>query len=369
MNRQDYRAALDAVDFSADFEERTLQKLAAVRQASEKEQIIMPMNRVKKTALLIAAAVALLAVSVSAPVVWLTPAQVADRVEEPLLAEAFQSEDAIVLDESVTAGDYQITLAGMVSGEDLSVPTDYNGEIINDRTYAVFRVARADGEPLTDYPNLSYSPLVDGYHVRCVNAWTLGTTTQQFIEDGVIYCLFDCRNLEMFADHTVRFAIYEGSGVPDTDIFSMAEDGTISLRESVVGAMFTLPLDESKADPAAAQAFVESTGLVWEPMTDAELAAREQEAAGADTLESLCGVNYRSYIVETITMQMENRMAKDPDVVYFPIREGRPLTDYVPIDETTAFTLDGDDSIVITFPAGSVTDEANGEQTFRLPRP
>ena len=276
MNRRDYRAAFDAVDFSADFEERTLQKLAAVRQASEKEQIIMPMNRVKKTALLIAAAVALLAVSVSAAVVWLTPAQVADRVEEPLLAEAFQSEDAIVLDESVTTGDYQITLAGMVSGEDLSVPTDYNGEIINDRTYAVFRVARADGEPLTDYPNLSYSPLVDGYHVRCVNAWTLGTTTQQFIEDGVIYCLFDCRNLEMFADHPVRFAIYEG-GVPNTDLFSMAEDGTISLRESVVGALFTLPLDARTADPDAARDFVESTGIPWEPMTDAQLAAQEAD--------------------------------------------------------------------------------------------
>ena len=368
MNRQDYRAAFDAVDFSPDFEERTLQKLAAMRQASEKEQIIMPMNRVKKTSLLVAAAVALLAVTVSAAVLWLTPAQVADRVEEPLLAEAFQGEDAIVLYESLTAGDYQITLAGMVSGEDLSVPTDYNGEIINDRTYAVFRVARADGEPLTDYPNLSYSPLVDGYHVRCVNAWTLGTTTQQFIQDGVIYCLFDCRNLEMFADHPVRFAIYEG-GVPNTDLFSMAEDGTISLRENVVGALFTLPLDESRADPAAAQAFVESTGLVWEPMTDAELAAREQEAAGADTLESLCGVNYRSYIVETITMQMENRMAKDPEIVYFPIREDRPLTDYAAIDETTAFTLDEDGSIVITFPAGTVTDAVHGEQTFRLPQP
>ena len=92
MNRRDYRAAFDAVDFSADFKERTLQKLAAVRQASEKEQIIMPMNRVKKTALLIAAAVALLAVSVSAAVVWLTPAQVAAELNDPLLAEAFQSD-------------------------------------------------------------------------------------------------------------------------------------------------------------------------------------------------------------------------------------------------------------------------------------
>ena len=294
MNRQDYRDAFDAVGFSADFEEQTLQKLEAARQRIEKEQNKMSMIRMKKAALLTAAAVALLAISVSAAMLWLTPAQVADRVEEPLLAEAFQSEDAIVLDESVTAGDYQITLAGMVSGEDLSTPTDYNGEIINDRTYAVFRVARADGEPLTDYPNLSYSPLVDGYHVRCVNAWTLGTTTQQFIEDGVIYCLFDCRNLEMFADHPVRFAIYEG-GVPNTDLFSMAEDGTISLREGVVGALFTLPLDESRADPAAARAFAEGTGIPWEPMTDAELAA--QAEAVPDVEESVDGEGNQSFTI------------------------------------------------------------------------
>ena len=44
MNRQNYRAAFDAVDFSPDFEERTLQKLAAMRHASEKEQNKMSMN-------------------------------------------------------------------------------------------------------------------------------------------------------------------------------------------------------------------------------------------------------------------------------------------------------------------------------------
>ena len=68
-------------------------------------------------------------------------------------------------------------------------------------------------------------------------------------------------------------------------------------------------------------------------------------------------------------MQMENRMEKTPEVIYFPIQENRPLTDYVSIDETTAFTLDEDGSIVISFPAGSITDAANGEQSFRLPRP
>ena len=72
MNRQNYRAAFDAVDFSPDFEERTLQKLAAMRHASEKEQNKMSMNRTKKITLLAAAAVALLAVTVSAAVLWLT---------------------------------------------------------------------------------------------------------------------------------------------------------------------------------------------------------------------------------------------------------------------------------------------------------
>ena len=57
MNRQNYRAAFDAVDFSPDFEERTLQKLAAMRHASEKEQNKMSMNRTKKITLLAAAAV------------------------------------------------------------------------------------------------------------------------------------------------------------------------------------------------------------------------------------------------------------------------------------------------------------------------
>ena len=87
------------------------------------------------------------------------------------------------------------------------------------------------------------------------------------------------------------------------------------------------------------------------------------------TLEGLCGADYQDYIIKTITMQMGNRMDKTPDVVYFPIADSAPLTDYVPIDETTDFTVDEEGHIVILFPAGTVTDEANGEQSFRIPRP
>ena len=87
------------------------------------------------------------------------------------------------------------------------------------------------------------------------------------------------------------------------------------------------------------------------------------------TLESLCGLDYQSYLVDTITMQMENRMEKTPEVVYFPIEDDKPLTDYAAIDETTSFTVDEEGNIVIHFPAGTVTDESHGEQTFIMPKP
>ena len=236
----------------------------------------MHFSKSKKLAVLAASAVCLLAMSVSA-VLFLTPADVAARLDDDPLAAAFQSDDAVALNETAASGDYTFTLLGMVSGEDLSaLPAEYNGETVRDRTYAVFTVARTDGTPLTEQPNLSYSPLVAGYHVSAVNGWTLGATCQSFVEDGVAYYLFDTQNLEMFADHTVYFAIYEGS-VPNPALFPTAEDGTISLAEGVTGALFTLPLDAEKADPAAAEAFVQSTGLEF--ISGREAVGPENDAA------------------------------------------------------------------------------------------
>lgn len=93
-----------------------------------------------------------------------------------------------------------------------------------------------------------------------------------------------------------------------------------------------------------------------------------QETSEEPTLEDLLGEDYVSYLTETITMQMGNRMEKDPDVRYYPIEDNAPLTDYVVIDETTAFQVDEEGNPVILFPAGTVTDEANGEQSFRVPK-
>ena len=106
-------------------------------------------------------------------------------------------------------------------------------------------------------------------------------------------------------------------------------------------------------------------GAGSDDLQQTEGTASQQEDA---TLEDLMGEGYVTYVTETITMQMGNRMEKDPEVRYFPIEDNAPLSDYVTIDETTEFEVDEEGNPVIYFPAGTVTDEANGEQSFRIPK-
>lgn len=104
------------------------------------------------------------------------------------------------------------------------------------------------------------------------------------------------------------------------------------------------------------------------PPAQEQMPPAEQETSEEPTLEDLLGEDYAAYLTETITMQMGNRMEKDPDVRYYPIEDNAPLTDYVAIDETTAFEVDEEGNPVILFPAGTVTDKANGQQSFRIPK-
>ena len=68
-------------------------------------------------------------------------------------------------------------------------------------------------------------------------------------------------------------------------------------------------------------------------------------------------------------MQMDNRMQDQGTVEYYPIRDEAPLTDYVPMDETTEFEINEEGNVVILLPAGTVADENHGDQTFIVPTP
>lgn len=109
-----------------------------------------------------------------------------------------------------------------------------------------------------------------------------------------------------------------------------------------------------------------------DPAISAEASAQSPQAGKTDarpSLEELMGADYQAYIVETITMQMENRMDPEPEVEFFPIRDDKPLTDYVAIDDTLTYTVEENGDVTIVLPAGSVADEAHGDQSFSIPNP
>ena len=118
----------------------------------------------------------------------------------------------------------------------------------------------------------------------------------------------------------------------------------------------------------AAQASQPSVEEDPAPSTQETTAQEDTQSQEEPTLESLLGDDSVNYLTETITIQMGNRMEKNPDVRYYPIEDNAPLSDYVTIDETTEFEIDEEGNPVILFPAGTVTDEAHGEQRFRIPK-
>jgi len=262
IDRNSYHEAFDQLPFSSDFQERTKALLRQHIQDSEKESSAMKFHTLRK-AVLLAATVAALALSVSAALYFLSPADVADHFDQPLLAEAFESKEAILLDETVQTGDYRVTLAGLVSGEGL---TSWSAEVEEAHTYAVVMLQRTDGAAIkqSDFDFIAYTltPLVSGYAPTAVNNWTLGSFATGFAQDGVFYYLLDTQDLGIFASHTVYLAFYEG-GAPSNSVFTVAEDGSIDFAEDFqeAHALFTLPLDPALADDAAADAFAEGTGM------------------------------------------------------------------------------------------------------------
>ena len=106
------------------------------------------------------------------------------------------------------------------------------------------------------------------------------------------------------------------------------------------------------------------------PQESAAAPETEEPAAerGDATLADLLGEDYVTYLTETITMQMGNRMEKDPEVRSYPIEENAPVSDYVTSDGATKFEVGEEGNPVIFFAAGTVTDEASGGQSFRIPK-
>ena len=89
---------------------------------------------------------------------YLNPVQVAQRMEDQKLMEAFQGKDAVLVNETQEYGGYRITLLGAVSGKNISqfLSKDNQGQVLEDRFYAAVAIERADGTPMPDTSDPTY---------------------------------------------------------------------------------------------------------------------------------------------------------------------------------------------------------------------
>lgn len=234
-----------------------------------KEENRMKREKIRK--IMTAAAASVLVVglsSLTAVAAWkyLAVDKVMEKMEQPKLQDAFLSDNAIMVNETQSYGKYDISLLGIVSGEELTQTVVQGDEIISDdKTYYAVAISRADGTPMPetssdDYEDVSFfvSPLIKGYDPAQYNAMTMGGGYQDIVEDGVLYRLGECDNVEMFADCGLYLCVLDDIFYDSAAYRFQRSTGEIFRNKEYAGvnALFDLPIDTSKADPEAVKQYL-----------------------------------------------------------------------------------------------------------------
>ncbi len=265
MNGTDYRKAFDKLSFSEDFEARTIELLRQKAQPAARKERQTVKRKVLWRAAIAVCLAAVLSVGGLATAGLLSAREASKFLDNEAMQKAFQGENAIEIDETQVMGDYTVTLLGVASGKALG---EYGAEN-NDHKYIMMAFqANGDTNIMNFNPDYRVTPLVSGYSVPMDYIfWRAGPGV--FI-DNVLYMCYDISELELFADRTVTLAVYkqrfpvyvDGAWcyAPE-DVFTTEEDGSIAFREDFPEehVMFSLPLDESKADPTAAERLIDES--------------------------------------------------------------------------------------------------------------
>lgn len=247
---------------------------------------------------------------------YLTPQEVAENLHDQKLTDAFSGEDAILMNETQTYGDYRATLIGIVSGKDL---TDYEmmsgDEIRADRSYWLLAIEHADGTPMPETSSPEYgeetfltSPFIQGLEPWWYNIYTFGGGYTEFVQDGVMYRMAECDNLELFADKEVYLCLADenSAGVINQAYSYDEKTGMISRNEAYDGcnALFQLPLDPAKADAQKAKSYLE--GLEKTPEEEQEEWEQElenlPESQRKEIKEGNAQMEILSAFVDTLTI-------------------------------------------------------------------
>lgn len=246
-------------------------------KVKEKNQM-MKKRRFHTAAVAAACVLTFGSVTVFAAQHYLSPAQVATEMEDNTLTKAFLSEEAVFVNETQEIGGYLITLLGSVAGRNISdyFTEDGNGIPKDDRIYTVVAIERADGTPMPDTSSDEYgkesfyvSHYIRGLAPDKYSLMSMGGGYSEFVKDGVAYRILDMDNIEMFADKGIYVGV-SGGVFYDGNAYRYDESTGEMKRNTEyngVNALFTLPVDAGKADPAAAKQYLENLQKSWDTPT------------------------------------------------------------------------------------------------------
>lgn len=193
---------------------------------------------------------------VYAAVKWLTPKQVAIHFEEKQLAEQFGNQKNDV--QMIESGDYKIAYLGTTTKDKIKNEKIKSDKDISDKnTYVVAAIAKKDGSKMTENQSIMISPLIGGTKPWQCNVYSMHGGRASEIIDGVLYCLVQCDNVEIFANHNTYLAVSTdqvfSSEAYDFDL----KAGTISPKKNFKGlnCLFDMKLDPTKADEEAVKEY------------------------------------------------------------------------------------------------------------------
>lgn len=233
---------------------------------------------------------------------WKTANEAADMLGDKKLAEAFGKQESDMTVEE--AGDYRVVLLGVVSGEDITdkIFTSDDG-IETDRSYAAVAIEKLDGSEMTYDDEIMVSPLIQGMKPWQFNIATTNGGACSKIVDGIEYRIADMDNIEIFGDREIYLAVTD-NGFNFADGYTYNDDtGIIARNEAYEGLnlLFKLSCDPSKADSAAADAYLKS---MEEEMSSSEETSESEndtdEASGEENVEWITGENIVGFNAEAV---------------------------------------------------------------------
>jgi len=272
-------------------------------QAKERTSMIKKKKMVPVAILAISLTLIIGSATVFAALKYLSPSQVAKHNNDNKLADAFDSEDAVLVNETQEFDQYKITLLGAVSGKNISefLAEDSSGNLKEDMFYATVAIERMDGTPMPDTSSDDYgqdpfyvSPYIKGLDPKFYSIMSMGGGYSEFVENGIQYRLLEMKNIEMFADRGIYIGVCSGTFYDNNAYLFDEATGEISQNQNYdgVNALFHLPLDPQKADPKKAEQFLKDLEESWNTPDEPE---SESVSEAERWMESITAENINEY--------------------------------------------------------------------------